>query len=420
MRGTATPLNEEDAIFHRRLGAATVLIGPALASSTYSALVGFYVLHFGSRAFYVVMMMCITLPFMMVVFVQEKADSMFDRKFSTRNTFFFRIVFMHFVVSALAFIWMVMPQCPATVLAVGFCIGTFVGAISSSAMQLTAALDPNLLTFANLGLFVGFVSPVLLFVIFDFHPSASLATFQMVIVCVAVINALIGGSLCYAHFQLDIFAKAYERLGYDLGHDLVFSEVESDRQFTETEPLCPDSCREGVPVWVWIWCAILGILSAVKLCILSLTGFFGDAAMAQRLILIQQCTEFLGNFVAMPLGYVPEFREGPWHNVLGGIVFVSATFWCMLLAKLVGTAVARPAFIVSWGGMCFLWSFSVNFIQLTTGSYVKVMDRKLVARRAYLSLNVGFVLGLSAGLVIAYCLEDTTTTLPAWDLVIKK
>jgi len=294
------------------------------------------------------------------------------------------------------------------VLVIGVCIGMAAGASISSAKQLSAAMDPRLTTYAAIGAQFGNVQPMLVFFFLDFEPSASLLKLRLAITCVVVICTLTGIILNFMHFRSDVFTKAYQRLQYDNPHEGIFEPVDSTRQITETEPLLPEHAKNGVPLWVWTWCTMTGILTGVKMCLVSLSACFGDSALTQTLILMQFAVEFLGMLAALQIPRISCFAEGPWHRVLVSLSLTIAGLAAVQFSKIGGGTVALPLFLLSWGALNALWSFTCCLIEVTANAYVRVMDRKLVTRRNFLAKCGCGILGLAAGLLISRILDEET------------
>jgi len=247
----------------------------------------------------------------------------------------------------------------------------------------------------------------LVFFFLDFQPSASLLKLRLAVTSVAVVCVFTGVILNYMHFGSDVFAKAYQRLAYDLVADEeIFEHVDSTRQFTETEPLLPEHAQDGVPMWVWTWCTMTGVLTGIKMCMVSLSACFGNSELAQRLILTQFAVEFLGMLAALQIPGISCFAEGPWHRVLASMSFTIVGLAALLFSNLGGATVALPLFLLSWGAFNSLWSFTCCLIEVTANAYVRVVDRKLVTRRNFLAKMTCGILGLMAGLLISSTLKD--------------
>jgi len=390
----------------QRLAAFTALFGPHVASATYSSCGAFYVHNLGSPALYAAMLLCFYVPFSLVVFTQEHADAYFDRKFSTRDTYFVRVTLMHLVITVLAMFWMLVPQSVGGVLVFGACVGTVAGASISSAKQLFAAMDPRLTTYATMGAQVANVQPMFVFFLLDFQPSSSMLKFRLAVTYVVIICMSTAAILNFMHFRTDVFTKAYQRLAYDVDPDgEVFEPPDSTRQVTETQPLLPDHAKDGVPLWVWTWCTMTGALTVIKMCMASLSACFGDTELAQTLILMQFAVEFLGLLAALEIPHMPYFEEGPWHQVLAATSLTIAGAAALQFSKLGGSSVAKPLFLFSWAASNSLWSFVCCLIEVTTSAYVRVVDRKLVMRRNFFAKCTGTIVGLLCGLLLASTLE---------------
>merc|ERR1719324_1549081 len=102
-------------------------------------------------AFFAAILLSLFLPYPAVVLLQEKADAFFDKKYSTKVTYFFRVMMLQGILAVASLAWMFMPQTPYLVLAVGVLIGGLGGAVGSSSMQLVSTLEPELATYNRLG-----------------------------------------------------------------------------------------------------------------------------------------------------------------------------------------------------------------------------------------------------------------------------
>jgi len=373
------------------VAAFVMLVGPGSAVAFYSALVGFYAENFSSRIFFVFMMACLYVPAPIISLLQERFDAFFDRRFSTNITFFFRVVVMQIALVFLVFAWIFIPQTPSVVLIIGFMIGVIYGSVASSSIQMVAAMEPAYIVYAQIGQQLGAVSPIGVFLLFDFHPSASLQEFRIVVFAIILLSLSASFTLCYFHFTLGMFDKTYERLACD--HDF-------RRAVSETVLLVPTDSGGGVPAWVWRWVACCGGMTGVEACLMSSVGFFGNVELAQFLTVAKLSMDFSGRIIALPICKVPGFAAGPWHKVLGASVFVFSAMCLIIFAELLGVGVWKPMFLVAWFIVHCVYNFTCSLVDVTAGSYVEVKDRKMVARRLFMVTVTCGLAGIVAAVAI--------------------
>lgn len=419
-------LDERHFVFLRRSAAFVLMLGPGCAVAFFVALVGFYIYHFESPAFFVAMLFCAYLPYPIMTVLQEKLDSYFDERFSTRATYFVRVVMMQIILAGACLGWMFSPQSPYFVLFWGLVIGTIAGAINSSSMQLVTTLEPELSTYTRLGNQLGSVVPVVALFVLDFRPSASLHDFRLALATVPVLCTIAGIYLTYLHFGHDLFAKAFQRLAYDLD-DAVPGLQDSGRQYSETTPLVSKSVSgiseeavsPGVPTWIWYWISSVGVMTTSVTCLLSLSGYFGDESLAQKLCVTQLVVSVIGRLMALPIPSVPTFEDDPWH-----VIFVTGVFVYFLLAAIVAAHLAnvdvhQAIFLLAWGVSFALYNFLSSLVDLTTALYARVERRKLVARRGHLAMVSGGLLGLAISTLLIFADTGRSTKWPAADRVIE-
>lgn len=86
----------------RNVVAATITtLGPGAALSFYLAGVGFFVVRFNSRNILLWMLLAVYSPFPVALLLQEKFDAGFDKVFTTRVTFFFRVIVVPLMMAVL-------------------------------------------------------------------------------------------------------------------------------------------------------------------------------------------------------------------------------------------------------------------------------------------------------------------------------
>lgn len=381
------------------VAAFCMLIGPSSASSFFVALSGFYIHNFQSSAFFIATCFCLYVPYPCMGVLQEQLDAYFDRAYSTRTTYYFRVVVAQIVLAGLTLAWMFLPQSPYVILALAAAIGSTVGAVNSSALQMLANVNTSLTIYGRLGMVCGGVLPALVLLLFGFEPSSSLHKLRLVLATIPVACVLCTVYLSVLHSGTGAFDKAYRRLSYDLDvEDL--SEGQFARQVTETQPLNPDVAKLGVPSWVWQWVSCTGCLACLQACMVGLVGVFGSAALAQLLSVLSLFASFVGKVAALPISHVPCFKEGPWHKSFGTLMMCFAGLTAVIFARMWGAVVPAFAFFVAWSLAMGIAEWLTSLAAVTTTSYVKVSDRKFVVRRMFLVETTSGALGLALALLV--------------------
>lgn len=376
------------------LGGAALLmsLGPGCAQASYAAMSGFYIRKFNS-SFFITMLLCLLAPQPIVSFLQQSFDAYFDRKYSTEVTYQFRVMMMQITLACGIIAWMFAPVSEWIVLMFGCLIGFLSSSIISSSMQLVAAIGPTYVIYVRLGLTLGGALPTLVFSCMSFHPSSSRSEFQRALIPTVSIPMLAACILHYLHRRVNLFNKAYERLAYGLV-TIISEPAETDslaaadhllggdtmaRQYTETDPLDPKDAEDGLPFWVKYWQLSSGFMMGIAMCLASKAGFFGTPRLAQTLCLLKLCMDFFGAVLASAVPYVPGFKDGPWHKlkIANFLIVLGLSFVCF--AQLF-TSVPQMLFMICW---CIVFAICIftNCLQdVTSGSYIKVCERKSVAR----------------------------------------
>lgn len=390
-----------------------MVLGPGAAASFYVAMSGFYIETFKSRSFFISMLLCLMVPQPVVSLLQQRFDSFYDSKFSTVVTYTFRVIAMQLILASMIIVWMFTPNMKSVVLVIGLGLGSICGALASSSMQMVAALESRDIIFAKLGLQFGGLLPIVAFSCAGFRPTASRSEFQTVVASSVVICVLVAGILGYLHHAMGIFDKAYERLAYDLEDDVDAAENKCllggdrsgcsasssgsmGRQQTPTLPLSSQPARqcEGVSSWIAQWQVCHALLMGMAMYVTALAGYFGDPTMAQHLSLLKLGMDLVGRILSVGIPYIPCFAHGPWHKVMATITLVGLCLGGVCTARLLGKAIGDVAFLVSWCGVFVLSIFVGSLLDVTSGCYSEVRDRKAVARTNQLALVSGLVLGL--------------------------
>eukprot|EP00747_Dinoflagellata_sp_TGD_P089261 gnl/TRDRNA2_/TRDRNA2_164257_c0_seq1.p1 gnl/TRDRNA2_/TRDRNA2_164257_c0~~gnl/TRDRNA2_/TRDRNA2_164257_c0_seq1.p1 ORF type:complete len:416 (-),score=19.75 gnl/TRDRNA2_/TRDRNA2_164257_c0_seq1:42-1289(-) len=399
-------LSDDQAYFLKHAAAFTMTFGQGVLYNFYFALIAFYVQRFNSPVFSLAMIVCVSLSGLFAPVLQELLDAYFDDMYSTRSTYFFRVVVMQVALAIVSVIWLACPQSAWFVLMIGALVGFLSACVRSSAYQLVAAMDPTATPQAQVGHMIGALVPVAVFFVLDFRPSSSIETFRWALVWAPIICICCGASLGYLHFRYDIFQKSYSRLAYQSSLGSATMEQGMDRQDTETVPLLPTEDGK-IPQWVWYWIAITFYVMNVLTIVRSMGAFFGKPEFTQMLFLSHLVMGTFGGLCALPIHRVPSFLHGPWHISLASWTFViTCTFVSMCLWLYGVIPVHRALFVVVWGTSHFLLSFVTAFVALTIGMYVEVKDRGIVARRNTICLFGGTATGVAIGIAMLLPLMD--------------
>lgn len=387
-------------------------LGAGSAGSFYTAMSGFYIEHFQDPSFFILMLLCFCTPFPVLPLLQQHFDSQFDEQYSTRVTYAFRVIVTQVILATVVLIWMYSPVTRWNVLGLGCLLGLLCSSIISSSLQMAAALDPVHIINATLGLQVGGILPIIVIIGTGFNPSSSAFVFRIALSSVVFICALSAGVLGYVHSTTDTFSKAYMRLSYDSPkgpretEGLLSATEAMDRQVTTTVPLGHAATTQEVPSWVPYWQASSGFVMLVAAYMSSLAGFFGDPEMAQVLCMLKLGMDLLGRFLATVIPQLPCFAEGAWHKILIGNVLLECTMSGICFAKLLGAEVTYGAFVLCWCCIFTISIFTNSLIDITTGSYSPVQDRKSVVRTNQMMQTSGMVLGLVLSITTCPQLEN--------------
>jgi hypothetical protein len=382
----------------QRLAAFLMTLGPGAGVSFYVGMSGFYIERFGSRSFYITMLLCAAIPMPIVSFLQRRCDAWFDIKFSTEVMYSFRVFAMQLGLAGVVLVWMYSANVTWVVLSVGAVLGFISNAIVSSSLQMVASIDPEHIISAKMGLQVGGLVPIGVFTWHGFEPSSSDAAFRMVLMWEVGICLVAACILAYWQRTTDIFSKAYKRLAYDLSD---YGETDSlnageslERQTSLTRALDPEAAKDGIPFWVIYWQACIFLLMAASSYLASLAGFFGSTDTAQMLSLLKLGMDLCGRFLALAIPSLPGFTEGPFHRVMAGCFVFEVGLVGLCLLKLFKSAAPEGVFLTSWCLAFALAVWSGSLLDVTSGAYVEVRDRKAVARTNQQVVTGGQVAGL--------------------------
>jgi len=392
---------------------------PLSAGATYSfylGSVGFFVVTFRSRVFLAWMILCVFCTFPFALYLQEKFDSSFDKMFSTRVTFFFRVmlvpVVMAGIMGVLIFVctkWLPVLICGSFL---GFCYAATVG----SSMQMAVSWHPLLVVWAQIGNQLGSATPVIGFWLFSFTPmEATVDQLQKVLVVPLIICCINSVILMYLHFRLEYFENVYRRLSYGLSHDdedppasTPLKRGASDRSDTEKAYLGDDVDSLGVPLWVPKYNALAGINAVASYFILPFATFFGNANLAQTLVLAKFAMDFLGRFAILGWGHLNQDLLSPIHLQVGAQVTVR-----YVVAVILGLDVFQvmklhhALFMTLWCYFFFSEKFLASQLDLLCARVTPISQRKVVSRRNVGLTYLGILIGVSVALVVQYRLNPS-------------
>lgn len=360
-------------------------LGPGTVGSFYTAMSGYYIDKFQDRTFFIAMMLCYCAPQPVVALLQQSFDSFFDEKFSTRVTYAFRVIAMQLTLAAIVSFWMYGPETRTGILVIGCLLGFTSGAVMSSSLQMVASMTPSYIVVARLGLHGGGLVPIFVFLWIGFESTASRSDFQLVLSSAVVLCVLSACILGYLHITTELFSEAYKRLAYDLRAEPSetdpLGEDGFERQVTATQPLrSPSEATVGDVSWIKYWQASLGLLSGIGFYLASLVGFFGDSSTAQNLSLLRLCMDLLGRVASLPVPCMQLFKEGPWHKVMTTCLLLFLGLSGVCCAKLFGLKVSQMLFMSAWCGAFAVVTFTSSLVDVTSGSYTEVRNRKALAR----------------------------------------
>lgn len=405
-------------------------MSPGAVVAIYIGLVGFYVHNFESRLYYLCMLLSLYVAYPVVLWLQFLYDAFYDAVFSTKVTFFFRVVVTQFLLALLVLWWVHLPQTPLSVLLAGFAIGFFAAALGFSGAQFYAAMEPKMLFYTELGERCGSTFPIAVFFLFGFDPTSDLTTFGMVVLCGGVACVATGCFLSTLHFATDFFEKAYCRLARGLSTnrkdsandqdaELLLSTLQRDREVSEaSKPLLPVT-GDNVPAWVWLWSASLAYGAMLTFSSLSLSAFFGDVSLAQTLALVKVGSDLFGSLSAIPLRRLPSFETGPWHKTLLSILILRTYLFAIQIAKLSGTNFSQCFFMMNWSLFHSLFTLQRSLASVTTTSFVHLKDRRNVARTNIGMISGGIVVGLLNTIAVVVPLLGLASNWPRWDQTIE-
>lgn len=377
-------------------------IGQGAAEGFYFATNGYYMQAFADKTFFLSMLLCLTGPKPIVSWLQQSFDAYFDERLSTEVTYVFRVIGMQIGLALLILLWMFTAVRPSCVLLIGFLLGMLGNAIVSSSLQMSAAMAPDKILTAKIGIQVGGLVTVVVTYATQFTPDSSLTLFRAQLFTVQILCVMSACILGAFHVNSNIFTKAYKRLAYDLNPSLgsisesdeLLSDGSMMKQETEDQGLNPDADTEGVPAWVSLWQACSFVLMAISMYILSLSGFFQNAGMAQTLALIKLAMEFVGRIAGIAAPCFPSFEHGPFHKLMLASFVVAVSCGAIVLTEVFVGWRSRFLFYLSWATVFAIGIFATSLADVTTAAYAPAKDRKQIARTNQMVIVSGQLLGL--------------------------
>lgn len=405
----------------QRCAGFLMVLGPGAAAAFYMSMVGFYFFNFKSPVFFIFMLFCLYLPYPLVPLVQQKFDKKFDDQSAARRMYFLRVIAMQFVLGLAVLGWTFLPQSPAYILVVGVLLGALNSVIVSSSFQMVSTLDPQLVVYAQLGQVVGGALPVAMFFFLNFDSDSPLREFRLVVAVVPIVCMLSAIFLSYIHFGTELFEKAYRRLSYD--DDPVEDGAQRIISTESSGLLDPESAQDGVPSWVWCWVAGLGLMTAVGTCAFSTVSFCGCPFLTTRFALWKLGMDFVGRILAMPVDSILSFEGGPKHSAFTAAAVIHVLLGVFLLGFF--QLKTLQDFHDNFHSMVFIWcvfhvirNFTSSMVDVTTGLYVRVQDRKTVSRTSLMVVTTSALVGIVIALGIAARHGDLSGELPKWHQVI--
>mmetsp|Transcript_123178 Transcript_123178/g.230273 ORF Transcript_123178/g.230273 Transcript_123178/m.230273 type:complete len:447 (-) Transcript_123178:118-1458(-) len=392
-------------------------IGQGAAEGFYQGSNGFYILKFQRSSFFVSMLLCLMGPKPLVSWLQQICDPYFDKRLSTEVTYVFRVISMQLVLAGIMVIWMCAPESEAIVLLIGLLIGLLGSAVVSSSLQMSAAMNPGSILSAKIGMQCGGLVIVILMSATGFSPEAHIDLLREELA--TVVGLCIGAALILTifHVKTDIFTKAYKRLSYGLAPspdvlapvsetDELLSEGAWTRDYTETKGLDPEAL-EGVPPWVGIWQACVFLEMTISMYLLSLAGFFENSALAQKLVQCKLAMELLGRLGGMAVPLFPSFEDGPAHKTMAASLICIILCGTVVLIEMFSDACPKVLFLFCWCAVFAVGIFANSLADVTSATYVRVQDRKDVARTNQMVIVSGYLFGLILSEVTCDIMEST-------------
>lgn len=404
----------------RKVAAACLTtFGTGAAQAFYLAGVGFYVIRFSSNLFLIWMLLALFTPFPVALFLQERFDALFDKAFSTRVTFFFRVILLPLGVAAILAVLALVCTFWTWVLVCGVALGFCCAASTGSSLQMTAAWEPILIIWAQIGSTTGSLTATLTFFLFSFTASkASILEFQVILLVPVAICCLTSGSLMYLHFRYDLFEHVYRRLAYDLPKDPEdFPEdfpalMPLVRGSSATAPIYGEEDVDslGVPLWVPWYNQIAGVNLFLSFLVLPFATFLGDPDMAQTLVLAKFAMDSLGQLLALAWAHFHEDEPHKPIHVQVGLQFFSRILIgiVLLLHLFKNLVIPQTTFLTLW---CYFFldeKYLLSQIGVLSTHCTVIAQRKAVARKKAFLTSAGMLIGLVCALVLAHLMNPSS------------
>jgi hypothetical protein len=421
-----------------RLAVFTVTFGPGAAVATYTTLFGWYQHEYQSKELLVWMRIALFAPFPLMKMLQQRYDTYFDEMYSTRTAYLFRIVMMQLIVATLMGVWMLLPwnafDDMIPIVAFGVVLGACCAPFLGSSVQIAVAIDPVLLVWAQLGNTVGMTMPVLAEYVFAFSPGSTHGELCKVVAVPMILCILTSVWLGSLHYS-EVFSDAYRVL-----HRRRLSNTpqppppvanpqdetaasssdampeakgngDSDLEGSENASAASQELGAGLddsfPQWVWLWLGMQATGIGLDFFLLALIGYFGDPHTTHYLASFTLLSAMVGRFSALPLRYLPAFREGPMHFSAAALFIARISFWSSLALKVVG--VWQPSFaelITLW---C-LWNLSSmvhnSLTDMSVTTNVAEAKRQSVAQMGLTMSYSALFIGLAIASSLVLSLDD--------------
>lgn len=413
-------------------------LGPGLTVAFYVVTVGYYENKFQTELYFILMLMAVYGPYPVVATLQANFDAYFDRVFSTKCTYTFRLFFGYALVLATVAVWMYLPATFGGVLGIGLALGTCCAVVQTVGHQIICAFDPTRLIFAEVGGQFGSVVPFVTITLMGFKPSATQQEFREFVS--PVIFVLVLATTTLLTLQLSgFFERAHVRLAADLDGDAIDdSEVSkqaadtrlldepmecsyraASRQATPTgdasrqatPPVAPPlpvgptpsmfASRPSVPGWVYRWQFAKGATTAMQSFTMALTCFYGDSMFSQYLASVKLCTDFAGRLTSLPMVRSEQFHAGPWHRLLVTTVVVRVSLFAMFMYQLWSPVLPSALFVALWCFYGYTDRMMSTFSDVTCGAFVEMTDRRYVSRLTFMYGFGGLVVGLGLAVTVA-------------------
>mmetsp|Transcript_29503 Transcript_29503/g.48272 ORF Transcript_29503/g.48272 Transcript_29503/m.48272 type:complete len:442 (+) Transcript_29503:47-1372(+) len=385
------------------LAAIISLMGVGGSAGYYLAAAGFFEHHFNTQTLFLLMLITLYIPYPVTMLCQEAMDSRLDMIFTTRNTYFFRVILVPVMLAGIFVAYAFCSKSVPGILVCGSGIGLLSAACMASTMQLMSAQAPHLTAWASLGRDLGGVFPVVTYWAFDFSASkATTQEFQRMLVFPGFVLCLCALFSTGLHCA-GVWDKAYSRLSYDLSAD-----NETGRGWaSESDPLLGDDeevDEQGVPYWIPKWQFANGYNTFLTFVLMPLVCFSNNPHLTQQLTLAKLLMDCLARTAAALVAQTDAFGLlRPRHYCLIAQEILRSALFAILLLHLLGfLAVPRHVFMCMWLLHYFDGSMVASQIDITVARFVPVAARKGTSRRSFLANYLGLGASLSVDVLIMF------------------